>query len=192
MGKWKLKLVKREEMLLSCAGVQTERSRVQVRWESQNTATPTGHLAYCIEFLTLTGLWSRWRDGCPLRYVKSERAEQSRCMGTWMLSALSRHRRYSHVTALRFDGVNPGLLGMNKVISEDALRRALTAIPEVAGRAWGAGLGPLDDHIHDSVAPLLNAPWMLDIDSVPSPVSGLLKLIDYSQVTQMKSDNCGF
>ena len=69
MGKWKLKLVKREEMLLSCAGVQTERSRVQVRWESQNTATPTGHLAYCIEFLTLTGLWSRWRDGCPLRYV---------------------------------------------------------------------------------------------------------------------------
>ena len=83
-------------------------------------------------------------------------------------------------------------MGMNKVISTDALRRALTAIPEVAGRAWGAGLGPLDGYMHDSVAPLLNAPWMLDIDSVPSPVSGLLKLIDYSQVTQMKSDNCGF
>ena len=34
---------------------------------------------------------------------------------------------------VRCDGVNPGLLGMNKVISEDALRRALTAIPQTAG-----------------------------------------------------------
>jgi len=46
-----------------------------------------------------------------------------------MLSILSGHKRYSHVTTIRCDGVNPGLLGMNKVISEDALRRALIAIP---------------------------------------------------------------
>ena len=53
---------------------------------------------------------------------------------------------------------------MNKVISEDALRRALTAIPQAAGMAW------LDGHLNDSVAPLLDAPWIeaglgpLDID----------------------------
>jgi len=52
-----------------------------------------------------------------------------------MLSILSGHRRYAHVTAIRFDGVNPGLLGMNKVISEDALRRALGTIPEGEGVA---------------------------------------------------------
>ena len=39
---------------------------MQVRWESQSAATPMGQLAYFIEFLTLTGLWSRWRDSCPL------------------------------------------------------------------------------------------------------------------------------
>ena len=80
MGESKLKLAKREEILLSCAGVQTEGGRVQVRWESQSAATPMGQLAYFIEFLTLTGLWSRWRDSCPLSYV-TERAEQSRCAG---------------------------------------------------------------------------------------------------------------
>lgn len=50
-----------------------------------------------------------------------------------MLSVLSGHRRYAHVTGIRCDGVNPGLLGMNKVISEDALRNALKRISETEG-----------------------------------------------------------
>ena len=54
-----------------------------------------------------------------------------------MLSILSGHKRYSHVTAMRCDGVNPGLLGMNKVISEDAMRRALSAISEAEGVRHG-------------------------------------------------------
>ena len=33
MGESKLKLARREEMLLSCAGVQTMAGRVQVRWQ---------------------------------------------------------------------------------------------------------------------------------------------------------------
>ncbi|MDZ7897751.1 MAG: hypothetical protein U5N85_06940 [Arcicella sp.] len=89
-----------------------------------------------------------------------------RVLGTWMLSILSGHRRYAHVTAIRCDGVNPGLLGMNKVISEDALRRALGAIPEAEGVAW------LDRHLSDSVAPLLDAPWILDIDTTIKPLYG--------------------
>ena len=42
-----------------------------------------------------------------------------------MLSILSGHRRYSHVTTIRCDGVNPGLLRMNK-----AIRRFYNAILE--------------------------------------------------------------
>ena len=83
-----------------------------------------------------------------------------------MLSILSGHRRYSHVTAIRCDGVNPGLLGMGKVISEDALRRALLAIPEDRGREW------LDGHLSDATAPLLDAPWILDIDTTIKPLYG--------------------
>ena len=42
MGESKWELAKREEALLSCAGVQ-------VRWESQSAPTPMGPLAYVIE-----------------------------------------------------------------------------------------------------------------------------------------------
>lgn len=166
MGESKLKLAKREEMLLSCAGVQTAGGRVQVRWETESAATPMGQLAYFIEFLTLTGLWSRWQEGYPLPYVSPNAPTKADVLGTWMLSILSGHKRYSHVTTIRCDGVNPGLLGMNKVISEDGLRRALAATPEAEGIAW------LDGHLEESVAPLLDAPWILDIDTTVKPLYG--------------------
>lgn len=166
MGESKQKLAKREEMLMSCAGVQTMAGRVQVRWETGSAATPMGQLAYFIEFLNLTGLWSRWVEGCPLTYTSPNAPTKAEVLGTWLLSMLAGHRRYSHVTAIRCDGVNPGLLGMRKVISEDALRNALKRIPESEGTAW------LDGHLTDSVAPLLDAQWILDIDTTIKPLYG--------------------
>lgn len=166
MGESKLKRLRAGETLLSCAGVQTPGGKVQVRWEASSAATPMGQLAYFIEFLGLTGLWSRWQENCPLAYASPNAPSKADVLGTWMLSVLSGHRRYSHVTTIRCDGVNPGLLGMNKVISEDALRRALAAIPEGEGIAW------LDGHLGQSIAPLLDAPWILDIDTTVKPLYG--------------------
>jgi hypothetical protein len=103
MGESKLKLAKRKEMLLSCAGVQTMAGRVQVRWDSESAATPMGQLAYFIEFLTLTGLWSRWLESCPLSYTSPNAPSKAEVLGTWLLSILSGHKRYSHVTAIRCD-----------------------------------------------------------------------------------------
>jgi hypothetical protein len=68
-----------------------------------------------------------------------------------MLSILSGHKRYADVTAIRCDGVNPGLLDMGKVISEDALRHALKRIPEAEGTLW------LDTPLSDSMSRLLDA-----------------------------------
>ena len=166
MGELKLKRSRAEEMPSSCNGVQTAGGRVQVRWEANSAATPMGQLAYFIEFLTLTGLWSGWQERCPLAYTSPNAPSKADVLGTWMLSILAGHRRYSHVTTIRCDGVNPGLLGMSKVISEDALRRALLAIPEAAGVSW------LDGHLRDSTAPLLDVPWILDIDTTIKPLYG--------------------
>ena len=88
MGESKLKRAKHEEMLMSCAGVETAGGRVQVRWESDSAATPMGQLAYFIEFLTLTGLWSRWQESCPLTYVSPNAPTKAEVLGTWMLSVL--------------------------------------------------------------------------------------------------------
>lgn len=69
MGESKLKRARSDEMLLNGAGVQTPSGKIQVRWESSSAATPMGQLAYFIEFLGLTGLWSRWQETCPLNYA---------------------------------------------------------------------------------------------------------------------------
>ena len=166
MGESKLKLVKREERLLASAGLQTMAGKVQVRWETESVATPMGQLAYFIEFLHLTGLWSRWQESCPLAYASPNAPSKADVLGTWMLSVLSGHKRYAHVTAMRCDGVNPGLLGCRKVISEDALRNALKRIPEAEGCAW------LDGHLSESVGPLLDAAWILDTDTTIKPLYG--------------------
>ena len=166
MGESKNKRLREQKLLASCAGVQTVGGRVQVRWETSGAATPMGQLAYFIEFLTLTGLWSGWQERCPLSYSSPNAPSKADVLGTWMLSILSGHKRYSHVTSIRCDGVNPGLLGMSKVISEDALRRALMAIEEDAGVRW------LDEHLNQSVASLLDAPWILDIDATIKPLYG--------------------
>jgi len=166
MGESKLKLVQQDARVLACAGVQTMAGRVQVRWETESAATPMGQLAYFIEFLNLTGLWSRWLESCPLVYASPNAPSKAEVLGTWLLSMLAGHRRYSHVTAIRCDGINPGLLGMRKVISEDALRTALKRIPEAEGIGW------LDTHLGESVAPLLDAAWILDTDTTIKPLYG--------------------
>ena len=48
------------------------------------------------------------QDGFPLSYVSPNAPTKAEVLGTWMLSILSGHRRYSQVTAIRYDGVNPG------------------------------------------------------------------------------------
>ncbi len=69
-----------------------------------------------------------------------------------MLSVLAGHRRYAHITTLRCDPVNPPLLGMAKVVSEDAVRRALSKIETEAGRAW------LQEQLDYCTRPLLREP----------------------------------
>ena len=38
-------------------------------------------------------------------------------MGTVMLSVLAGHWRYAHINAIRGDEINPGLLGMDGIVS---------------------------------------------------------------------------
>jgi hypothetical protein len=166
MGELKRRQQERMQTLQSCTGIQTVAGKVHMRWDDESAATPMGQLAYFIEFLHLTGLWERWQESCPLEYTSPNAPSKADVLGTWMLSILSGHKRYAHVAAMRCDGVNPGLLGCNKVISEDALRRALTRIPEAGGVAW------LDAHLSQSVTPLLDAPWVLDIDTTIKPLYG--------------------
>lgn len=61
-------------------------------------------------------------SSCPLEYRSGNAPDQRDVLGTLLLGLLAGHRRYAHITALRGDAVAAQALGMNKVVSEDALR----------------------------------------------------------------------
>ncbi len=103
---------------------------------------------------------------CPLTYTSPNAPEKRDVLGTTMLSVLAGHKRYAHITALRNDGVLPELLGMKKIVSEDAVRRAFKAIGADEGREW------LHRHLDYCMAPLLAEPWILDMDSTVKPLYG--------------------
>lgn len=146
--------------------VETMTGRIQVGWDTASSATPFGQMAFFIEFLKLTGLYERWINDCPLHYVGPNGSPTADILGTWFLSILSGHRRYAHITALRADGVLPDLLGMQRIVSEDTVRRGLKGIGDEPGFAW------CGKHLEASVWPLLSAPWIMDIDVTVKPLFG--------------------
>ncbi len=111
-------------------------------------------------------MFDRWVSQCPLAYRSGNAPDKRDVLGTLMLDLLAGHRRYAHITALRGDAVAAQALGMNKVVSEDALRRALERIDEAASTAW---MRPALMH---SVREVLDKPWVLDVDASIKPLYG--------------------
>jgi Transposase DDE domain group 1 len=141
---------------------------VHVEWERGDRAevTPLGQLPFFIEYLKQGGLFDGWVAGCPLSLTSPNAPSKRDILGTVLLSVLAGHHRYAHITTLRCDPVNPRLLGMTKVVSEDAVRRGLGKIEDEAGRGW------LQEQLDYCTRPLLGEPWILDVDTTVKPLYG--------------------
>jgi len=166
MGEAKRRQSRTELDVAQALGVETCGGRVQVRWDNDAATTPYGQMVFFIEFLTLTNLFDRWVESCPLFYQGPHASKKRDILGTWVLSILSGHRRYAHITTIRADGVTPSLLGMTHAVSEDTVRRAFSAMEELPGVEW------LQAHVDASVRPLLSAPWIMDVDVTIKPLYG--------------------
>src|SRR5579864_7525061 len=118
------------------ATADTFGGRVHVEWDSGEQVTPLGQLPFFIEYLKQAGLFAGWVADCPLSYSSPNAPSKRDLLGTVLLSVLSGHYRYAHITTLRCDAVNARLLGMKKIVSADAVRRGLAKIDEAAGVAW--------------------------------------------------------
>ena len=112
------------------ATADTFAGRVHVEWDRGGLVTPLGQLPFFIEYLKQAGLFAGWVADCPLTFTSPNAPSKRDLLGTVLLSVLSGHYRYAHITTLRCDAVNPRLLGMKKVVSEDAVRRGLAKIDE--------------------------------------------------------------
>jgi hypothetical protein len=126
-----------------------------VEWDNSATVTPLGQLPFFIEFLKQGSLFEGWVADCPLHYTSPNAPNKRDVLGTVLLSVLAGHWRYAHMTTLRCDPVNPPLLGMTQVVSEDAVRRGFDKIEDQAGLDW------LQGHLDYTTRPLLSEPWIL-------------------------------
>jgi hypothetical protein len=161
-----------EELRLATPG-----GRFHVRWDEGGSATALGQLAFFAEFLEVSGLFAGWAEGCPMGYTSPNAPAVVDVLGTWLLSILDGQRRYAHVAGLRGDEVAPQILGMNKIISDESLRRALAHLapnpPKRGGEeeraARAAQLAKstawMDTALDESVREALRTPWILDTDT---------------------------
>jgi hypothetical protein len=152
--------------LLPGMAVDTVGRRFQVEWDPAAPVTPLGQLVFFCQFLAAGGLYSKWVADCPLRYSSPNAPSLKDLLGTWVLASLSGAWRYAHVTALRGDRVNPQGLGMEKVVSEDSLRRAFEAQDGSAMAAWQT------EALLRTYAPALAQPWIADLDVTVKPIYG--------------------
>jgi hypothetical protein len=146
--------------------VDTPAHRFHVEWVPDAPVTGMGNLVFFSQFLATGGVFQKWVASCPVRYQSPNAPQLNDLLGTILLSTLSGHRRYSHITTLRNDKVNPAGLGMSGVCSEDSVRRAFEDEDPHALEQWQT------QALEDSYKPALKYPWILDIDVTVKPIYG--------------------
>ena len=146
--------------------LDTFAGKVHVKWSPEATVSSFGLMPFFIEFLKTSGLFDKWVEDCPLRYTSGNAPQKRDVLGTLLLSVLAGHWRYAHINAIRGDGINPELLGMTAVASEDSVRRGMKAMDEAESGEW------LKRHLKASYQPLLQEPWVLDVDTTVKPLYG--------------------
>ena len=140
--------------------------RCHVEWDPDAPVTPLGQLVFFSQFLATAGLFREWVNDCPLRYSSPNAPPITDLLGTITLAILSGQWRYAHVAALRADQVNPAGLGMERVCSEDSVRRAFKDQQPEPLAQW-----QLKHRLH-SVQPALKHPWILDLDVTIKTIYG--------------------
>src|ERR1700726_868870 len=122
--------------LATTTSVDTFGGKIQVKWVPDGAVSALGLMPFFTEFLKTSGLFDAWVNDCPLQYMSPNAPSKRDVLGTILLSVLAGHWRYAHISAIRGDGVNPGLLGMTKVASEDSVRGALKSTDPEESVAW--------------------------------------------------------
>ena len=148
--------------------VQTPNGAVVVSWEPGTAVSVHGLAVFFIEFLHVSGLWAALRDRCPLQRTSPNAPDVSSVVGSLLLAVLSGGNRYRHIDALRGDTVLPELLGMEKIVSADSMRRAVVDLAaDESGQAW------VSDLLLETLLPVVRqGPWILDLDSTVVTVYG--------------------
>ena len=116
--------------------VDTLGARIHMRWDGMVQATPHGQIVFFAEFLASVDVFDRWVQACPLQYSSPNALRPRDVLGMLMLGILAGAKRYAHIAGVRGDAVAAKALGLNGMVSEDLVRRALKAMAAAASEPW--------------------------------------------------------
>ena len=116
--------------------------RIEVQWAPDEAVTALGQLPSFIDFLKQSDLFEPFVAEAPLRYASPNAPQVRDVLGTLLLAVTNGAARYSHVNAVRHDGVNPGLLDIRRVCSDDSVLRAVGWMPKQDAEKWLRGGAP--------------------------------------------------
>ncbi len=120
--------------------------------------TPLGGLVPWAAFQKQSGLMERLAATCPVERTSPNAAAVYDVLTSYGLTVLCDGRRFAHVQRLREDPTVNQLLGLQRVVGDDTLRRFMASVPEDQGAAWVAGAA-------QRLWRALPAPLILDWDS---------------------------
>lgn len=136
------------------------------QWDEDAPVTLHGYMPFFAEYLQAGGLFERLVANCPIRFKSNNAPKVSDVVGTMMVSILSGHTRYSHAQSLYGDTVVPRLLGIDKMVSHDSLRRAFINVDAKDAEDW------LRAELLRCQEPLLSEKYVLDLDPTVKPLYG--------------------
>jgi hypothetical protein len=138
-----------------------------VQWDAEAKVTPMGSLVFFAQCVQTGGLLDRLSKDPPLAYASHNAPKERDVFGTILLSVLNGQTRYAHINALRGDRVGAEVPGVEKIVSEDSVRRAFKRGTAVQ---WDRWLTAQERAVYE---PLLSEPYVLDavdgVDCLASP-----------------------
>lgn len=147
--------------------ISTPSGKVKVAWSKEEKTTSMGGLVYFTQFLDATGLFEYWIKTCPLIYGSNNAHSPRDILGTILLSILNGHTRYGHITTLRGESLSSGLLKMEKIPSEESIRRGLCKlVEETTQEDW------VRENFDKMSHGLLETSWIMDVDVTIKTIYG--------------------
>jgi len=105
---------------------------------TSDALTPYGGLVPWAAFTKHLGIVEQLAGDCPVTRTSPNAAPVYDVLQSFMLTALTDGRRFSHVERLREDPTIPELFGMEAVVSDDTVRRLFEEVDPVGGAEWVA------------------------------------------------------
>lgn len=138
--------------------VTTFAGKMEIEWDHESEVSPIGQLGFFIQYLKTGGLFENFVTECPLHYTSNNAPKKVDILGSGLLSILTGQKRYAHIERLRGDTLSAKLIGMKKIMSSDAVRRAFKDVDEKQSEQW------LFKNLQKTYMPLLQEKWILDLD----------------------------